>query len=62
MARSPAEKLRALRKSGFTGPADGNGNAVMSRTDRRGRPLELFRGGTGTGTPDDKRKRRGGSR
>lgn len=53
---SSDEKFRALRKSGFKGPIDRNGNAVMSRTDRRGRPLDLFKGGSGHRTKDDKRK------
>ena len=42
------EKFFALRKSGFRGPIDHKGNAVMSRTDNRGRPLPLFKGGSGT--------------
>jgi hypothetical protein len=46
-----------LRESGFKGPIDRDGNAVMSRTDNRGEPLELFKGGTGTGTPDEDRAR-----
>lgn len=46
-----------LRESGFRGPIDQDGNAVMSRTDSHGEPLPLFEGGTGTGTPDDRRKR-----
>jgi hypothetical protein len=46
-----------LRESGFAGPIDQDGRAVMSRTDGRGNPLPLFKGGTGHGTPDDKRKR-----
>jgi hypothetical protein len=49
-------KLIALRKAGFTGPIDRHGNAVMSRTDNRGRPLPLFKGGSGHGTRDDKRR------
>jgi len=48
----------SLRESGFTGPVDQDGRALMSRTDARGNPLPMFRGGTGTGTPDDKRARR----
>ena len=52
------EKFLALRKSGFRGPVDRNGNAVMSRTDRKGGPLDLFKGGSGHRTPDDKRKGR----
>ena len=55
---SAADKAAELRKSGFKGPIDQHGNAVMSRTDRRGRPLDLFKGGSGSGTPDDKRKKR----
>jgi len=49
-------KFFALRKSGFTGPIDHKGNAVMSRTDGKGKPLGLFKGGSGHGTKDDKRK------
>lgn len=44
-----AEKFFALRKSGFKGPIDRNGNAVMSRTDNKGKPLPLFKGGSGRG-------------
>jgi hypothetical protein len=36
------EKFLALRKSGFKGPIDRNGNAVMSRTDNKGNPKPLF--------------------
>jgi hypothetical protein len=43
-----------LRESGYDGPIDQDGRAVTSRTDSRGRSLPLFKGGTGTGTPDDK--------
>jgi hypothetical protein len=50
-----SEKLLALRESGFKGPIDKDGNAVMSRTDSKGNTLPLFKGGTGTGTADDKR-------
>lgn len=46
-----------LRDSGFEGPIDQDGNAVMSRTDSNGRPLGLFQGGTGTGTADETRAR-----
>lgn len=46
-----------LRASGFEGPVDQDGNAVMSRTDGSGKPLDLFKGGTGTGTPDQDRAR-----
>lgn len=47
-------RFHDLRNSGWTGPVDGSGNAVMSRTDATGSPLPLFEGGTGgTGTPDD---------
>jgi hypothetical protein len=49
-----------LRKSGFEGPVDQDGNAVMSRTDGKGKPLELFKGGSGTGTPDDKNSPKAG--
>jgi hypothetical protein len=55
--RDVTERFRALRQSGFTGPIDQDGRAVMSRTDNRGRPLDLFRGGTGHGTPDDRNTR-----
>jgi hypothetical protein len=48
-------KFLSLRKSGWKGGIDHNGNAVMSRTDKHGNPLPLFKGGTGHGTPDDKR-------
>ena len=50
-------KFLALRKSGFRGPIDSKGNAVMSRTDGKGRPLPLFGGGSGHGTRDDKRRK-----
>lgn len=53
-----SERQAGLRKAGFRGPIDQNGRAVMSRTDRRGRPLDLFKGGTGHGTPDDKKGRK----
>lgn len=49
------ERLRALRESGWRGPVDQDGRAVMTRTNKWGRPLELFEGGTGTRTPDDPR-------
>jgi hypothetical protein len=52
-----AAKVEALRRSGFKGPIDHKGNAVMSRTDNCGRPLPLFKGGSGHGTEDDKRRR-----
>jgi len=48
-------KLEDLRGSGFQGPVDRDGNAVMSRTDASGTPLFLFEGGTGHGTPDEAR-------
>jgi hypothetical protein len=41
------QRFLALRKSGFKGPIDRNGYAVMSRTDNKGNPLPLFRGGSG---------------
>lgn len=53
---SKEEKFFKLRRSGWKGPIDSNGNAVMSRTDRTGKPVELFKGGTGHGTPDDKKR------
>jgi len=31
-----------LRESGYKGPVDQDGRAVMSRTDGRGKPLPLF--------------------
>jgi hypothetical protein len=37
------KKFLALRKSGFKGPIDWNGNAVMSRTDNKGNPEPLFK-------------------
>src|SRR6185437_13471490 len=43
-----------LRESGYTGPIDADGNAVMSRTDGDGVPLPLLKGGTGIGTADDR--------
>ena len=59
MGKDKSEKFFALRKSGFKGPIDRNGNAVMSRTDGKGNPLSLFEGGTGHGTPDDKSGKKG---
>lgn len=56
MSKTASDKVTALRKSGFTGPINQRGDPVMSRTDGRGRPLPLFKGGSGHGTPDDKRK------
>ena len=50
-----SERLEDLRKSGWDGPVDRDGNAVMSRTDGSGKSLPLFEGGTGHGTPDDSR-------
>jgi hypothetical protein len=41
-----------LRESGYDGPIDKDGRAVMSRTDSKGRSLPLFKGGSGTGTSD----------
>jgi hypothetical protein len=58
--KNAGAKLAALRASGFKGAVDQNGDAVMTRTDGKGNPLPLFRGGTGTGTPDDSRGRRAG--
>jgi hypothetical protein len=52
------DRFLALRKSRFTGPIDSNGNPVMTRTDSKGTPLPLFRGGSGHGTKDDKRGKR----
>jgi hypothetical protein len=44
------KKFEALRKSGFKGPVDHKGNAVMSRTDGKGNPLGLFhKGSSNTG-------------
>ena len=31
-----------LRESGYKGPIDGDGRAVMTRTDGKGNPLPLF--------------------
>jgi hypothetical protein len=56
MSKDADSKFFALRKSGFTGPIDHKGNAVMSRTGSKGRPLPLHKGGSGHGTKDDKRK------
>lgn len=50
-----AERLADLRESGWDGPVDRDGNAVMSRTSPDGKPLPLFEGGDGRGTPDDRR-------
>jgi hypothetical protein len=47
------KRFFGLRESGYDGPIDQDGRAVMSRTDNRGRSLPLFKGGTGTGTPDE---------
>jgi hypothetical protein len=44
-----------LRSKGWRGGIDRNGDAVMSRTDKHGKPLPLFEGGTGHGTPDEER-------
>jgi hypothetical protein len=49
------DALTELRESGFEGPVDAKGDAVMSRTDNGGRPLPLFEGGTGHGTADESR-------
>ena len=57
-----AVRFIRLRDSGWTGPIDRDGYAVMSRTDPGGRPLPLFRGGSGHGTPDDRAPRKGRSR
>jgi hypothetical protein len=35
-------KFLQLRKSGWKGPIDHKGNAVMTRTDSKGRPVPLF--------------------
>jgi hypothetical protein len=57
---SASDKFIALRQSGFTSPIDHNGDAVMSRTDKNGKPLPMFKGGDGTGTQDDDRSPRAG--
>ena len=57
MSKESSAKFLALRESGWKGPIDHKGNAVMSRTDNCGRPLPLFKGGSGHGTEDDKRRR-----
>lgn len=48
------QSLTEIRESGFRGPVDRNGEAVMSRTDPRdGQALDLTaRGSGGHGTPD----------
>jgi hypothetical protein len=56
MSKDASAKFFALRESGWKGPIDHKGNAVMTRTDSKGNPLPLFKGGTGHGTKDDKRK------
>jgi len=54
-----AEAPREIRESGFAGPVDNHGEAVMSRTDSSGRPLDLAeRGSLGHGTPDEERASR----
>jgi hypothetical protein len=57
MSKSTDAKFFTLRESGWKGPIDHKGNAVMSRTDSKGNPLPLFKGGSGHGTADDKRHR-----
>ena len=52
---SGLEALKEIRESGFSGPVSGDSEALMSRTDNRGRPLPMFEGGTGRGTPDEGR-------
>lgn len=52
--------LFSLRESGWRGGINDKDEAVMQRTDGKGNPLELFKGGTGTGTPDDARGRSAG--
>lgn len=48
------QRLIDTRATGFTGPIDQDGHAVMSRTDNKGRPLDLTaRGASGRGTPDE---------
>lgn len=56
-ARARLDRFMRLRESGWSGPIDQEGRAVMSRTDDRGRPLRLFGGGSGTRTPDDPQMR-----
>jgi hypothetical protein len=36
-------KFLQLRKSGWKGPIDHKGNAVMTRTDKHGNPVPLFK-------------------
>jgi hypothetical protein len=36
------EKFFALRKSGFKGPIDQDGNPVMTEIDKKGNPKPLF--------------------
>jgi hypothetical protein len=57
MSKESSAKFFALRESGWKGPIDHNGNAVMTRTDSKGSPLPLFKGGTGHGTPDGKSRK-----
>ena len=52
------QALKKLRDSGYDGPVDRNGNAVASRTDSKGKPLPLFKGGTGHGTKDAERAKK----
>jgi len=51
------EALKEIRESGFNGPVTGDCEALMSRTDKHGKPLPLLGGGTGHGTPDEGRAR-----
>jgi hypothetical protein len=39
------ERFFDLRESGYKGPVDQDGRVVMSRTDSKGSPLGLFKGG-----------------
>ena len=63
-SKTPAAgKLQAHRDRGFTGWVDGSGDAVMSRTDRKGRALGFSdKGWSGKGTPDEKRAAKAGKR
>ena len=41
-SRTPAvQRFFRLRESGWTGPIDQDGRAVMTRTDSKGRPLRM---------------------
>ena len=58
--RPQDDKAEDHRRRGFDGLIDQDGDAHMSRCDGS-RGVGLFKGGTGTGTPDDKNSPRAGS-